>query len=192
MLASSASEGRVRCFVRRSLIRASFHPGLRRIRCPSSCTSRQPLHDILHTRERFTATIVFLYTLELKQPLYERCYISLHKNTDSIEALMVDTAIYFNVFVCLAINPNLQAHASFVNPSCTKTDANYKDLKSLANDLNLEIVQFRPHLWIGPRFKFGQFTNLDPKLRQAALDLAKRTTNIAQQMEAHLMVYWPA
>ena len=72
------------------------------------------------------------------------------------------------------------------------TDANYKDLKSLADDLGLDIVQFCPHLWIDPKFKFGQFTNSDPKLRQAALDLAKRTTDIAQHMEAHVMVYWPA
>ena len=72
------------------------------------------------------------------------------------------------------------------------TDSNYKDLKCLAEDLGLDIVQFCPHLWIDPKFKFGQFTNSDPKLRQDALDLAKRTTDIAQHMEAHVMVYWPA
>jgi sugar phosphate isomerase/epimerase len=72
------------------------------------------------------------------------------------------------------------------------TDATYKDLKALADDLGLEIVQFCPHLWVDPKFKFGQFTNPDPKLRQQALDLAKRTTDIAQHMEAHVMVYWPA
>jgi xylose isomerase len=72
------------------------------------------------------------------------------------------------------------------------TDDTYKDLKQLADDLGLEIVQFCPHLWVDPKFKFGQFTNPDPALRQAALDLAKRTTDIAQHMEAHVMVYWPA
>jgi len=72
------------------------------------------------------------------------------------------------------------------------TDANYKDLKTLANDLDLEIVQFCPHIWIDPQYKYGQFTNPDPKIRQNALDLAKRTTDIAQHMEANLMVYWPA
>ena len=72
------------------------------------------------------------------------------------------------------------------------TDANYKDLKRLAADLNLEIVQFCPHLWVDPKYKFGQFTNSDPKIQKDALDLAKRTTDIAQHMEAHTMVYWPA
>lgn len=72
------------------------------------------------------------------------------------------------------------------------TDANYKDLKKLADDLGLKIVQFCPHLWIDPRWKFGQFSNPDPKLRQQALDLAKRTTDLAQYLEAEVMVYWPA
>jgi len=72
------------------------------------------------------------------------------------------------------------------------TDDNYKEMKSLANDLGLEIVQFCPHIWVDPMFKFGQFANPDPKIRKAALDLAKRTTDLAQYMEAHVMVYWPA
>lgn len=72
------------------------------------------------------------------------------------------------------------------------TDANYKDLKKLADDLGLKIVQFCPHLWVDPRWKFGQFTNPDRKLRQQAIDLAKRTTDLASYMEAEIMVYWPA
>ncbi len=72
------------------------------------------------------------------------------------------------------------------------TDDTYKDLKQLADDLGMEIVQFCPHLWVDPKYKFGQFTNPDPAIRQSALDLAKRTTDIAQYMEAHIMVYWPA
>jgi L-rhamnose isomerase len=72
------------------------------------------------------------------------------------------------------------------------TDDNYKDMKKLADDLGMEIVQFCPHLWVDPKWKFGQFTNQDPKLRREAIDLAKRTTDIAQHMEAHVMVYWPA
>jgi len=72
------------------------------------------------------------------------------------------------------------------------TDATYKDLKRLADDLGLRIVQLCPHLWVDPRWKFGQFTNPDPKLRREAIDLAKRTTDIAHYMEAEIMVYWPA
>lgn len=72
------------------------------------------------------------------------------------------------------------------------TDDTYKPLKALADDLGLKIVQFCPHLWVDPRWKFGQFTNPDKSLRRAAIDLAKRTTDIAAYMEAEIMVYWPA
>jgi xylose isomerase len=72
------------------------------------------------------------------------------------------------------------------------TDDTYKPLKSLADDLGLKIVQFCPHFWVDPRWKFGQFSNPDPGLRQEAIDLAKRTTDIAQHLEAEVMVYWPA
>jgi xylose isomerase len=72
------------------------------------------------------------------------------------------------------------------------TDGNVHSLKSLADDLGLKIVQFCPHLWVDAKWKYGQFTNPDPKLRREALDLAKRTMDVAQIMEAETMVYWPA
>lgn len=72
------------------------------------------------------------------------------------------------------------------------SDTNYKSLKKLADDLGLKIVQFCPHLWVDARWKFGQFTNPDARLRQEAIDLAKRTTDLAAYMEAEIMVYWPA
>jgi len=72
------------------------------------------------------------------------------------------------------------------------TDDNMHTLKALADDLDLKIVQFCPHLWVDPKWKYGQFTNPDRILRREALDLVKRTTDIAQIMEAEIMVYWPA
>jgi xylose isomerase len=72
------------------------------------------------------------------------------------------------------------------------TDDNVHSLKALADDLGQTIVQFCPHLWVDPKWKYGQFTNPDPKLRREALDLAKRTMDVAQIMEAEIMVYWPA
>jgi xylose isomerase len=72
------------------------------------------------------------------------------------------------------------------------TDENYKSLKHLADDLGMKIVQFCPHFWVDPRWKFGQFSNPDRELRRAAIDLAKRTTDLAGYMEAEVMVYWPA
>jgi xylose isomerase len=72
------------------------------------------------------------------------------------------------------------------------TDANHRDLKKLADDLGMKIVQLAPHLWVDPRWKFGQFANPDAKLRRQAIDLAKQTMDIASAMEAEIMVYWPA
>jgi xylose isomerase len=72
------------------------------------------------------------------------------------------------------------------------TDANHRDLKKLADDLGMKIVQLAPHLWVDPRWKFGQFANPDAKLRRQAIDLAKQTMDIASRMEAEIMVYWPA
>ena len=71
-------------------------------------------------------------------------------------------------------------------------DETYRPLKALADDLGLKIVQFCPHFWVDPRWKFGQFSNPDPQLRREAIDLARRTTDIAQYMAAEVMVYWPA
>jgi xylose isomerase len=56
----------------------------------------------------------------------------------------------------------------------------------------LKIVQFCPHLWVDRKWQFGQFSNPDPRLRREAIDLAKRTTDLAAYMEAEIMVYWPA
>jgi len=72
------------------------------------------------------------------------------------------------------------------------TDATYKPLKKLANDLGLRVVQFCPHLWTDPRWMYGQFSNPDKKLRREAIDLAKRTIDLARYMEAEVVVYWPA
>ncbi|HEX9616366.1 MAG TPA: sugar phosphate isomerase/epimerase family protein [Anaerolineales bacterium] len=72
------------------------------------------------------------------------------------------------------------------------TDHNYKSLKRLADDLGMKIVQFCPHFWVDPRWMFGQFSNPDRELRRAAIDLAKRTTDLAAYMQAEVMVYWPA
>jgi xylose isomerase len=71
-------------------------------------------------------------------------------------------------------------------------DETYRPLKALADDLGLKIVQFCPHFWVDPRWKYGQFSNPDPQLRREAIDLARRTTDIAQYMAAEVMVYWPA
>ena len=66
------------------------------------------------------------------------------------------------------------------------TDQNYKFLKQLADDLGLKIVQFCPHLWVDPRWKFGQFTNPDEKLRREAIELRNSADSLAYSAEKTL------
>jgi len=70
-----------------------------------------------------------------------------------------------------------------------------KPMRDVFGDALLELCRHNPKivdLWVDPRWQFGQFSNPDPKLRHEAIDLAKRTTDIAAHMEAEIMVYWPA
>lgn len=72
------------------------------------------------------------------------------------------------------------------------TDDTFDSIKSLTQDLGLQIVQVAPHLWVDPKWKFGQFTNPDADLRREAIDLAKRTVDVAYELGAEVVVYWPA
>jgi xylose isomerase len=72
------------------------------------------------------------------------------------------------------------------------TDDTILPLKRLVGDLGLEFIMLTPHLWVDPRFKFGQFSNPDKKLRRQAIDLAKRTVDVAGQIRSRLVCYWPA
>ncbi len=72
------------------------------------------------------------------------------------------------------------------------SDETAKPLKRLADDLGLAIVMVTPHLWVDRRFAFGQFSHPDAKVRQEALDFAKHTMDIAHEIEAEFVCYWPA
>jgi L-rhamnose isomerase len=71
-------------------------------------------------------------------------------------------------------------------------DQTYRPMKALASDLGLEIVMLTPHHWVDPRWRYGQFSNPDPKLRREAVDFARRTMDIAYEIGAHYICYWPA
>jgi len=71
-------------------------------------------------------------------------------------------------------------------------DQTYRPLKKLAGDLGLEFVMITPHQWVDPDLKFGQYSNPDKKLRRKALDLAKRTIEVAGELGAKFVCYWPA
>lgn len=69
---------------------------------------------------------------------------------------------------------------------------NLNNIREVLKETGLKIVQFCPHLWVKPEWKYGAFSNPDPKIRKDALDLAKRTVDISREFNPEVMVYWPA
>ena len=69
---------------------------------------------------------------------------------------------------------------------------NIDDIRKILLETGLKVVQFCPHLWVNPEWKYGAFSNPDLKIRKASLDLAKRTVDISREFEPEVMVYWPA
>jgi xylose isomerase len=69
---------------------------------------------------------------------------------------------------------------------------NIDDIRKALNETGLEIVQLCPHLWVNPEWKYGAFSNPDPKIRKEALKLAKHTVDIGREFKPEVMVYWPA
>jgi len=65
-------------------------------------------------------------------------------------------------------------------------------IREVLKETGLKVVQFCPHLWVDPEWKYGAFSNPDPKIRKSAMDLAKRTVDISREFEPEVMVYWPA
>jgi len=71
-------------------------------------------------------------------------------------------------------------------------EGNIDDIRKVLNETGLKVVQFCPHLWVRPEWKYGAFSNPDPKIRKDALDLAKRAVDISREFKPEVMVYWPA
>ncbi len=69
---------------------------------------------------------------------------------------------------------------------------NLDNIRKALNETGLEIVQFCPHLWVKPEWKYGAFSNPDSQIRKDALDLAKRAVDISREFKPEVMVYWPA
>jgi sugar phosphate isomerase/epimerase len=71
-------------------------------------------------------------------------------------------------------------------------ESNIDEIRGILSETGLKIVQFCPHLWVKPEWKYGAFSNPDPKVRKEAVDFAKRTVDISREFEPEVMVYWPA
>ena len=71
-------------------------------------------------------------------------------------------------------------------------ESNIDAIRGILAETGLKIVQFCPHLWVKPEWKYGAFSNPNPVIRKEALNLAKRTVDISREFKPEVMVYWPA
>jgi sugar phosphate isomerase/epimerase len=71
-------------------------------------------------------------------------------------------------------------------------DDSWRTLKQIADDANLKFVMLTPHVWVDPKYAFGQFSHPDAKIRQSCLDFCRRVTDFAQNLGVEFMCYWPA
>lgn len=91
----------------------------------------------------------------------------------------------------------LTARAATVE-GLTHVDLNYPDhvgegivaTATGIRDLGLQINGLAMRYYTEPAFKIGAFTNPDPAIRRAAIDLTKRGIDAARAMGANLMTLW--
>lgn len=80
----------------------------------------------------------------------------------------------------------------------THVDLNYpdhvgagvRDIVTVVNDAGLAINGFAMRYYTEPAFKIGAFTNPDPRVRRAAIDLTKQGIDAALEAGAPLMTIW--
>ncbi len=67
-----------------------------------------------------------------------------------------------------------------------------KDVKKICDDHGLTVEFIAPRLWEDPRFADGGITANSPEVRSLALDRAKRSVDIANELGTDRLVLWPA
>lgn len=65
-----------------------------------------------------------------------------------------------------------------------------QEFKRAVTDVGLEITSVNPNIWAS-QFKHGAFSNPDRVVRQQAVDLCKRTADIARELGCHASLLWP-
>ncbi len=67
-----------------------------------------------------------------------------------------------------------------------------KKVKTITDDIGLQVEFIAPRLWEDPRFADGGPTSNNPASRALALDRAKRSVDIANELGTDRIVLWPA
>ncbi|MGM0366879.1 MAG: sugar phosphate isomerase/epimerase family protein, partial [Actinomycetota bacterium] len=71
-------------------------------------------------------------------------------------------------------------------------EENIEAVRKVLDETGLKIVQFCPHLWVKPEWKYGAFSNPDKKIRKESIKFAKHAVDIGKEFLPEVMVYWPA
>jgi xylose isomerase len=70
-------------------------------------------------------------------------------------------------------------------------DTTAKEVAKMADDNGLVINAVNPNIFGDPVFKYGAFSNTDPKVRRNAIDLVKKSLDVARELHANISSLWP-
>ncbi|CAN5679523.1 TIM barrel protein [soil metagenome] len=77
-----------------------------------------------------------------------------------------------------------------INYPFNSPDESVADVAAALERTGLGAIAITPHIYMR-RFQLGSFTNPDPAVRQAAVDLCKTGIEVAHQIYAHYLKFWP-
>lgn len=66
-----------------------------------------------------------------------------------------------------------------------------KEVVKMIKDNGLKVNAVNANIFGDPIFKYGAYTNTDEKVRRKAIDLSKKSIDIAREMEANISSLWP-
>ena len=69
---------------------------------------------------------------------------------------------------------------------------NYREIEKVANDYGLHMIQLCGHTWTEKQYKYGALADLDPKIRQNAIDRVKAALDMGARFDVPISVLWPA
>lgn len=68
---------------------------------------------------------------------------------------------------------------------------NYKEVKKLCEEKNIQVMSVNPNVWDGEDFRKGAFTSGDPAARKRAVAYSKTACDLGKELGAGQMCLWP-
>ncbi len=66
-----------------------------------------------------------------------------------------------------------------------------KEVVKMVQDHGLKVNAVNANIFGTQEFKYGAYTNTDPNIRRKAIDLSKKSIDMAQEMRANISSLWP-